>query len=107
MFETEIAPARTFCTEAEAVELKKLGVGLGANYENTLVISENGIVRNNFRFDDECVRHKVLDLVGDLNLVGFPVLAHVIGLRSGHSLNKKLADAISVQRHEEKKKRAL
>jgi len=97
-FESEIAPARTFCTEEEALELKKRGFGLGATYENTLIISEKGLVHNKFRFNDECARHKILDILGDLNLLGFPVLGRIIGIRSGHSLNRKLVEQINKQK---------
>lgn len=97
-FETEIAPARTFCTEEEALELKKRGLGRGASYETTLVMSKNGPVNNTLRFRDECARHKVLDLLGDLYLLGYPLIGHVVALRSGHLLNQKLVDQIKKQR---------
>ena len=98
VFEKEIAPARTFCTKEEAERLKKDNLGKGASYENTLVISEDGPIKNAFRFRDECARHKVLDLLGDLNLAGFSIVGRVIGLRSGHSLNRKLIGEIKKQR---------
>lgn len=97
-FESQIAPARTFCTEAEAERLRTEGYGLGASRENTLVISQDGAHLGQLRFEDECARHKVLDIVGDLALLGFPVLGHVVGLRSGHFLNRQLVDAIKKQR---------
>ncbi|MDD5027416.1 MAG: UDP-3-O-acyl-N-acetylglucosamine deacetylase, partial [Candidatus Omnitrophica bacterium] len=60
-FQKEIAPARTFCLESESVELKRQGLGLGANYENTLVLDKAGqVIKNKVRFPDEAVRHKVL-----------------------------------------------
>ncbi len=98
VFNKEIAPARTFCTEAEAGELKKLGFGLGANAENTLVIAESGLIDSDFRFPDECARHKVLDILGDLNLLGFSILGRVVGLRSGHALNQRLVEEIRKQK---------
>lgn len=99
VFENEIAPARTFCLEREAKELRARGLGLGANYENTLVLSDDGkIINNSARFDDELVRHKILDLIGDLYLLGFNLKAHIIASKSGHSLNLKLINAISNQR---------
>ncbi|MBI4353349.1 MAG: UDP-3-O-[3-hydroxymyristoyl] N-acetylglucosamine deacetylase [Candidatus Omnitrophica bacterium] len=98
VFEKEIAPARTFCTEAEAAQLRSRGLGRGATYQNTLVISEKGAVQNEFRFENECARHKVLDLLGDLNLLGFRILGHVVALRSGHSLNQKLVEQIQTKR---------
>ncbi len=97
-FETEIAPARTFCTDQEARELQKSGFGLGASLENTLVVTENGSHRDQLRFEDEPARHKVLDILGDFNLLGFPVLGRVVAIRSGHVLNRQLVQAIKKQR---------
>ncbi|MFA4889980.1 MAG: 3-hydroxyacyl-ACP dehydratase FabZ, partial [Candidatus Omnitrophota bacterium] len=97
-FKKEIASARTFCLEEEADELKRQGFGKGANYENTLVVGKSGVVKNKLRFSDEFVRHKILDLVGDLCLLGQPLKAHFIALKSGHSLNMKLVKKIYEQR---------
>jgi UDP-3-O-[3-hydroxymyristoyl] N-acetylglucosamine deacetylase / 3-hydroxyacyl-[acyl-carrier-protein] dehydratase len=97
-FEKELAPARTFCLEDEAQELQRQGLGQGANYENTLVVGKNGVIKNKLRFDDEFVRHKIVDLIGDLYLVGCPLKAHIIALRSGHSLNLKLVKRICLQK---------
>lgn len=97
-FEKELASARTFCLEEEAQDLQRQGLGQGANYENTLVVGKNGVIKNKLRYDDEFVRHKILDLIGDLCLVGFPLKTHIIALRSGHSLNLKLAKKISLQK---------
>lgn len=99
-FDSAIASARTFCLEEEAAMLIKRGLGKGANYENTLVMNGSGPVKNVLRFPDEPVRHKVLDLVGDLYLVGMPVTAHIVAVKSGHTLNmelvRKLKDTASV-----------
>jgi len=89
-FESEIAPARTFCLEAEALELLKRGLGKGANYDNTLVIGKNGPIDTGLRFPDEPVRHKMLDLIGDLYILGMPIQGHVIAVKSGHVLNMEL-----------------
>lgn len=97
LFGAEFAAARTFCLEEEANSLKSQGMGLGANYDNTLVVGKSGVIKNNLRFDNEFIRHKVLDLIGDLYLAG-PVRAHVIALKSGHSLNLNLAKQISQQK---------
>ncbi len=97
-FKTEIAPARTFCLESEASELQNQGLGLGANYENTLVVGKAGVIKNKLRFKDEFVRHKILDLIGDLCLAGCPIRGHVIALKSGHSLNLKIAQKICEQK---------
>ena len=90
-FAKEIAPARTFCLSTEVDELRKRGLGRGATYQNTLVVSEKGVIDNKLRFPDEFVRHKVLDVMGDLSLVGADLHARVVAVKSGHSLNVKLA----------------
>jgi UDP-3-O-[3-hydroxymyristoyl] N-acetylglucosamine deacetylase / 3-hydroxyacyl-[acyl-carrier-protein] dehydratase len=97
LFGAEFAAARTFCLEEEANSLKSQGMGLGANYDNTLVVGKGGVIKNKLRFDNEFIRHKLLDLIGDLYLAG-PVQAHVIALKSGHSLNLSLAKKINQQR---------
>jgi len=97
-FKTAIAPARTFCLESEARELQSQGLGLGANYENTLVVGKEGVIKNKLRFPDEFVRHKILDLIGDLYLAGCPIKGHVVALRSGHSINLKVAQKIYEQK---------
>jgi len=81
--------ARTFCLEAEVKPLLDMGLGKGANYKNTLVVSDKKILDNELRLDNEFVKHKILDLIGDLYLAG-PVKGHVIAVRGGHSLNIRL-----------------
>jgi UDP-3-O-[3-hydroxymyristoyl] N-acetylglucosamine deacetylase / 3-hydroxyacyl-[acyl-carrier-protein] dehydratase len=97
-FKTALASARTFCLESEASQLQDQGLGLGANYENTLVVGRTGVIKNKLRFQDEFVRHKILDLIGDLYLAGCSINGHVIALKSGHSLNLKVAQKIYEQR---------
>ncbi|MBI3832028.1 MAG: UDP-3-O-[3-hydroxymyristoyl] N-acetylglucosamine deacetylase [Planctomycetes bacterium] len=94
-FLAEIAPARTFCLKKEAEQLRAAGFGKGANTANTLVLDGTKVLDNAFRFPDEPVRHKILDLLGDLYLLGRPVHAHVTAKRSGHKLNRALAERIS------------
>lgn len=90
-FSREIAPARTFCLEEEAMMLLKRGLGKGANYDNTLVIGKDGNpINNKFRFSDEPVRHKALDLIGDLYLLGCGIRGRIIAIKSGHRLNLEL-----------------
>lgn len=89
-FDKEIAPARTFCFQAEADLIRAEGLGKGATFENTLVIGDKGVIDNKLRFDDEFARHKILDLIGDLYLLGSYLKARVIAIKSGHSLNMKL-----------------
>ena len=98
IFENEIAGARTFCSEAEAMELLKRGLGKGANYDNTLVMGPQGPINNKLRFSDEPVRHKVLDLIGDLYLAGMPLKGHVIAIKSGHKLNMELVNRLKAQK---------
>lgn len=89
-FEDGIAPARTFCLQEEVEALRSQGFGKGATYENTLVVANGGVIRNTLRFEDEFVRHKILDLLGDLYLLGAHLRAHVIAIKSGHPLNVRL-----------------
>lgn len=90
VFKREIAPARTFCRSKEALFLLAVGLGKGASYDNTLVMGKNGPKNNILRFPDEPVRHKILDLIGDLYLIGIPLRGHVIAVKSGHKLNMEL-----------------
>ena len=94
-FGESIAPARTFCLKDEAESLRAAGFGKGASFENTLVLGEAGVLNNTLRFEDEFARHKILDLLGDLYLLGGHLRAHVIAIKSGHPLNVKLLKKIS------------
>lgn len=89
-FVTQIAPARTFIFEQEAVELRNRGMGRHLTPRDLLVISPEGPLDNKFRFVDECARHKVLDLIGDLYLAGRPVYGRIVAHKSGHELNHSL-----------------
>lgn len=93
-FKTEIAPARTFGFTHEIEFLKKNGLALGGSLENALVLGESDYV-NPTRFTDELARHKLLDLMGDCWVLGRPILANIIGIKSGHSLTMKLVQTIS------------
>ena len=73
--------------------LRRSGLALGGSLENAVVIGESG-VRNKLRFDDEFVRHKVLDLIGDLALLGRPIHGHVIARNAGHAMNFELVVAV-------------
>lgn len=89
-----IAPARTFGFLAEYEWLKSKGLARGASTENCIVVGEDRIENGELRFADEFVRHKVLDLLGDLALVGQPVVGHIVASRAGHALHAQLARAI-------------
>ena len=92
-YEEDFYKARTFCLEEEVKPLLELGLGKGSSYENTLVVSQNKIINNELRIADEFVKHKVLDLVGDLYLAG-PLKGYVVAIKSGHNLNIKLVRKI-------------
>jgi len=89
-FRNEIATARTFLLEKEALQFKAAGMGQHLTYEDVVVIGKHGVIDNEFRFPDECVRHKILDLIGDIYLAGRPIHGKIIATRSGHALNHEL-----------------
>jgi UDP-3-O-[3-hydroxymyristoyl] N-acetylglucosamine deacetylase len=97
MFVDEIAPARTFGFLKEVEMLRQRGLALGGSLENAIVIGETGVL-NPLRFDDEFVRHKILDALGDLALVGHPVQGHLVVHRGGHALHTALAAEVLRQR---------
>lgn len=86
-FLKEIAPARTFGFLDQLPFMHKHGLAKGASLENTIVIGDNGFI-NERRFDDECVRHKVLDLLGDLALLGKRLAGRVTAKKTGHAFNR-------------------
>jgi UDP-3-O-[3-hydroxymyristoyl] N-acetylglucosamine deacetylase/3-hydroxyacyl-[acyl-carrier-protein] dehydratase len=90
-FEKNLAPARTFLLEAEAKTFQSRGMGKHLGPRDILVINSDGPVKNSFRFPDECVRHKIVDLIGDLSLVGRALRGRIVAYRSGHTLNQQLA----------------
>jgi UDP-3-O-[3-hydroxymyristoyl] N-acetylglucosamine deacetylase/3-hydroxyacyl-[acyl-carrier-protein] dehydratase len=90
-FASEIAPARTFSSQHDAEAAWNRGMFRHLTPRDMLVIGEQGPIENVFRFDDEPVRHKMLDLLGDIALVGRPILGRVVAMRSGHALNHRLA----------------
>jgi UDP-3-O-[3-hydroxymyristoyl] N-acetylglucosamine deacetylase/3-hydroxyacyl-[acyl-carrier-protein] dehydratase len=86
----EIAPARTFCLRSEAEEILRKGLGTGATPQNTIVVDESNIVETQLRYRDEFVRHKILDLIGDLATLGTTLRGHVVAIKTGHRENIKL-----------------
>jgi UDP-3-O-[3-hydroxymyristoyl] N-acetylglucosamine deacetylase len=91
----EIAPARTFGFLKDAQLLQANGLALGASLQNAIVLDESSVLnREGLRFPDEFARHKVLDLVGDLALLGLPLQGHVHGVLSGHGLHQALVAEI-------------
>jgi len=104
----EIAPARTFLLEQEAIALRAAGVGAHHTPASLLVIGDDGpLAPNRFRFDDEPVRHKILDLIGDLSLLGAPLKGRIIARRSGHRHTHRLVAALLDQfRHQRRERLA-
>jgi UDP-3-O-[3-hydroxymyristoyl] N-acetylglucosamine deacetylase len=92
-FSDDIASARTFGFLKEVEWMRQQGLALGGSLDNAIVIGDTGPL-NPLRFDDECVRHKILDAVGDLALLGRPVLGHVVAHRAGHALHTRLASQL-------------
>ena len=94
-FKHEIAPARTFGFAHHAESLRKRGLALGANLDNAIVIRDGSVINDGgLRYRDEFVRHKILDCIGDLYLVGAPLIGHFAGYCSGHALNHVLVRAL-------------
>jgi UDP-3-O-[3-hydroxymyristoyl] N-acetylglucosamine deacetylase/3-hydroxyacyl-[acyl-carrier-protein] dehydratase len=89
-FIEQIAPSRTFVLEREAQALRAAGLGTHLTYQDVLVIGSDGPIENQYRYTNECVRHKILDLVGDLMLAGAFVVGKVYARKSGHHLNHEL-----------------
>ncbi|MEJ2646970.1 MAG: UDP-3-O-acyl-N-acetylglucosamine deacetylase [Sedimentisphaerales bacterium] len=90
-FEKNLAPARTFLLESEAKQFQARGMGTHIGPRDLLVINSDGPIKNSYRFPNECVRHKIVDLIGDLELVGRPVKGRIVAYKSGHVLNQQLA----------------
>ncbi len=93
-FIEEIAPARTFTFLKDVEMLRQNGLALGGSLDNAVVLGETGVLNNALRFEDEFVRHKILDAVGDLALVGYPVIGHLVAHRAGHALHTEFASRI-------------
>jgi UDP-3-O-[3-hydroxymyristoyl] N-acetylglucosamine deacetylase len=97
LFAEEIAPARTFGFLKEVEMLRQRGLALGGSLDNAVVLGETGAL-NTLRFEDEFVRHKILDAVGDLALVGYPLIGHVVVHRGGHGLHTAVAARLLADR---------
>lgn len=90
----EIAPARTFGSREDEQAMRNMGLIRGAARENCIVLSRDGIENPPLRFDDEFVRHKVLDLIGDLALLGRQILGNVVADRAGHAMHTALVSRL-------------
>jgi UDP-3-O-[3-hydroxymyristoyl] N-acetylglucosamine deacetylase len=94
-YATDIAPARTFGFEKELDQMRNMGLIRGASLDNAVCFDEYDVLNpSGLRFRDACCRHKVLDLIGDLALIGRPLLGHVIAERAGHAMHAALVSKI-------------
>jgi UDP-3-O-[3-hydroxymyristoyl] N-acetylglucosamine deacetylase len=97
-FEREVARARTFCFWKDIERMQAMGLARGGSLENAIVVDEFSILNpEGLRFPDEFARHKVLDAVGDLALLGLPVVGHLTAVKSGHGLNQALVRKVLVE----------
>ena len=91
-YRQEIGPARTFGFISDVEYLKRCGLIRGGSLDNAVVLDDSGIVNADLRFPDEFVRHKLLDLLGDISLVGYPIIGHLHAEKAGHAIHAALAD---------------
>jgi UDP-3-O-[3-hydroxymyristoyl] N-acetylglucosamine deacetylase len=97
-FVEDIAPARTFGFLEEVEMMRQQGLALGGSLENAVVIGDTGVLNNALRFEDEFVRHKILDVIGDMALVGHPLIGHLVAHRGGHALHTAFAAQVLEER---------
>jgi len=94
-FKTELCRARTFCLEEDVSKMRDAGLAKGGSLENAVVIGRNRVLNDDgLRYENECVRHKALDCLGDLYLAGAPILGAIESVRAGHALNHRLLNAL-------------
>ncbi len=96
-FTSQIAACRTFLTEDEAVDLRKQGLGSRTSVNDLLVFGRQGLIGNKLRFANEPARHKILDIIGDLSLIGCDLSGHIVAYRTGHPHNAALVRLMSQQ----------
>ena len=90
-FVKELSNSRTFCRNSDVEKMQKNGLALGGNLQNAIVVNGDKILNpEGFRYQDECVRHKMLDVLGDLALAGAPIVGAFKGIKSGHSVTNQL-----------------
>lgn len=94
VFAQELAPARTYGFLRDVAAMRQNGLARGGSLDNAIVVGKRSVLNDSLRFPDEFVRHKVMDLVGDLFLLGRPLLGHVVARNAGHALNYQLVAAI-------------
>jgi UDP-3-O-acyl-N-acetylglucosamine deacetylase len=98
VFRRELASCRTFTLKAEAEAIQRQGLGRHVAFRDLLVFDDNGPIDNQLRFPDECVRHKILDMAGDLALAGCELIGRFSAFRSGHHLNAELVRAVLAEK---------
>ncbi len=97
-FQDQVAPARTFGFMRDVEKLRVMGLTLGGSLDNAVILDESKVLNEHLRFANEFVRHKILDVLGDLSLSGYPLKAHVLVSKGGHSLHVKMARLIKSSR---------
>jgi UDP-3-O-acyl N-acetylglucosamine deacetylase len=95
-FVRQVAAARTFVTEQQARQIRAAGIASHVTNQDCLVIGGDGPIDNQFRFFNECARHKTLDLIGDLALCGYELIGRFTSFRGGHQLNGRMARQLAV-----------
>ncbi len=103
----DVAPARTFSLQEEATALQAKGMCTHLSPKDVLVIGESGPIDNSYRFENEPVRHKILDIIGDLYLAGAQIQGRIVASRSGHALNRQLCRAILEQNQKNKRTKVI
>ena len=96
----DIAPARTFGFMRDLKMINELGLGSGGRLDNFILVGEDNVINTELRFEDEFVRHKILDIIGDLYLLGFPIRGKVTAHLTGHRHNIELLKEIRRQNAE-------
>ncbi len=97
ILEKEILPARTFGFLKDVQAMQARGLALGGSLENAIVLTEDGYLNESLRFENEFVRHKILDLIGDLAILGKPILGHILASKAGHALDVSMGKLIMSQ----------
>ncbi|MBN2136151.1 MAG: UDP-3-O-acyl-N-acetylglucosamine deacetylase [Acidobacteria bacterium] len=98
IFTDEIAPARTFGFLKEVELLRRNNLARGGSLENAIILDDHKVINNPLRYDDEFVRHKILDAVGDFAFLPYRVLGHIVASKAGHAMHMKLVDELLTNR---------
>ncbi|MCD6579810.1 UDP-3-O-[3-hydroxymyristoyl] N-acetylglucosamine deacetylase [bacterium] len=103
-FINNISPARTFTFLSVVNKLKADGLIKGGSFDNAIVLDDNGVVNGELRMENECLRHKMLDFIGDIFLLGMPIKARVIAYKAGHTLDVKAVKTLKYYNNFKKEK---